>query len=272
MKRKIMAWLLSGIMMLHPVAGVQAAEFSDGVAGYFNEEENDTEENQADDFSTNEEDGQFSDEQNGNASSSEVSESIPEAEELDDGDEKTQKLEAATSDNTSGKCGEDAYWSFKNGTLVITGKGNVYRWGENSKRPWEDLKFNIKNVIIEQGITSIGGYMLYGCSNIEKITVPNSVTSIGIQAFRGCSSLKTMVIPNGVTSIKSAVFYECSSLKTIMIPDSVMCIDGSAFSGCSSLETITIPDGVTKIDWYAFSGCRNLPLYGWWRVFLARVR
>ena len=253
-----MAWLLSGIMMLHPVAGVQAAEFSDGVAGYFNEEENDTEENQADDFSTNEEDGQFSDEQNGNASSSEVSESIPEAEELDDGDEKTQKLEAATSDNTSGKCGEDAYWSFKNGTLVITGKGNVYRWGENSKRPWEDLKFNIKNVIIEQGITSIGGYMLYGCSNIEKITVPNSVTSIGIQAFRGCSSLKTMVIPNGVTSIKSAVFYECSSLKTIMIPDSVMCIDGSAFSGCSSLETITIPDGVTKIDWYAFSGCSSL--------------
>ena len=34
-KRKIMAWLLSGIMMLHPVAGVQAAEFSDEVVGYF---------------------------------------------------------------------------------------------------------------------------------------------------------------------------------------------------------------------------------------------
>ena len=35
MKRKIMAWLLSGIMMLQPVAGVQAAEFSDEVVGYF---------------------------------------------------------------------------------------------------------------------------------------------------------------------------------------------------------------------------------------------
>ena len=103
MKRKIMVWLLSGIMILQPVAGVQAAEFSDGVAGYFNEEENDTEENQADDFSTNEEDVQFSDEQNGGASSSETPASIPEAEELDDGDEKTQKLEVATSGNNSGK-------------------------------------------------------------------------------------------------------------------------------------------------------------------------
>ena len=45
MKRKKMAWLLSGIMMLQPVAGVQAAEFSDEVVGYFSEEENDTEEN-----------------------------------------------------------------------------------------------------------------------------------------------------------------------------------------------------------------------------------
>lgn len=35
MKRKIMAWRLSGIMMLQPVAGVQAAEFSDGAVGYF---------------------------------------------------------------------------------------------------------------------------------------------------------------------------------------------------------------------------------------------
>ena len=136
MKRKIMVWLLSGIMILQPVAGVQAAEFSDGVAGYFNEEENDTEENQADDFSTNEEDVQFSDEQNGGASSSETPASIPEAEELDDGDEKTQKLEVATSGNNSGKCGENVHWSFKDGILTISGNGDMYSFKYDYSPPW----------------------------------------------------------------------------------------------------------------------------------------
>ena len=146
MKRKIMAWLLSGIMMLQPVAGVQAAEFSDGAVGYFNEEENDKEENQADDFSTNEEDVQFSDEQNGGESSSEIPASIPEPEELDDGDEKTQELESATLDNISGKCGDNAYWNFKAGTLTITGKGNMYSFDYNNVPSWKKLNLNIENL------------------------------------------------------------------------------------------------------------------------------
>lgn len=258
MKRKIMAWLLSGIMMLQPVAGVQAAEFSDGAVGYFNEEENDKEENQADDFSTNEEDVQFSDEQNGGESSSEIPASIPEPEELDDGDEKTQELESATLDNISGKCGDNAYWNFKAGTLTITGKGNMYSFDYNNVPSWKKLNLNIENIVIKKGITSIGSYAFNSYSSLKTIILPDGVTSIGEWAFNGCRNLKTIILPDEVASIGNRAFCDCSSLKTIMVPDGVKSIEKRTFYGCSSLESITLPNSVTSIENEAFYRCISL--------------
>lgn len=253
-----MAWLLSGIMMLQPVAGVQAAEFSDGAVGYFNEEENDKEENQADDFSTNEEDVQFSDEQNGGESSSEIPASIPEPEELDDGDEKTQELESATLDNISGKCGDNAYWNFKAGTLTITGKGNMYSFDYNNVPSWKKLNLNIENIVIKKGITSIGSYAFNSYSSLKTIILPDGVTSIGEWAFNGCRNLKTIILPDEVASIGNRAFCDCSSLKTIMVPDGVKSIEKRTFYGCSSLESITLPNSVTSIENEAFYRCISL--------------
>lgn len=277
-----MVWLLSGIMILQPVAGVQAAEFSDGVAGYFNEEENDTEENQADDFSTNEEDVQFSDEQNGGASSSETPASIPEAEELDDGDEKTQKLEVATSGNNSGKCGENVHWSFKDGILTISGNGDMYSFKYDYSPPWKKFESIIETVVIEQGISNIGNYAFYnyfdnlktvmlpnsvvnigksafcGCKSLETIALPDSITNIGMDAFLGCRSLETITLPNGVTSIENGTFQGCSNLKTIILPSGITSVGADAFYGCSNLGTIVLPNSITSIGSWAFYGCRSL--------------
>ena len=232
MKRKIMVWLLSGIMILQPVAGVQAAEFSDGVAGYFNEEENDTEENQADDFSTNEEDVQFSDEQNGGASSSETPASIPEAEELDDGDEKTQKLEVATSGNNSGKCGENVHWSFKDGILTISGNGDMYSFKYDYSPPWKKFESIIETVVIEQGISNIGNYAFYNYfDNLKTVMLPNSVVNIGKSAFCGCKSLETIALPDSITNIGMDAFLGCRSLETITLPNGVTSIENGTFQG-----------------------------------------
>ena len=113
-------------------------------------------------------------------------------------------------------------------------------------------------ITIPDGVTSIGDYAFYNCSNLTGITIPDGVTSIGNYAFLFCKNLTEITIPDGVTSIGNYAFSGCSNLTTITIPDSVISIGDYAFNGCSNLTGITIPDGVTSIGDYAFSLCSKL--------------
>ena len=59
---------------------------------------------------------------------------------------------------------------------------------------------------------------------VKDLVIPNGVTSIGVGAFMGCSSLTSVTIPNSVTSIGHNAFYGCTSLTSNTIPDSVKII------------------------------------------------
>ena len=116
----------------------------------------------------------------------------------------------------------------------------------------------VKDLVIPNSVTSIGGYAFEGCSGLISVTIPNSVTSIGEWAFFGCSGLTSVTIPNSVTSIGYSAFYGCSGLTSVTIPNSVTSIGSSAFSFCSGLTSVTIPNSVTSIGNYAFAGCSGL--------------
>ena len=111
------------------------------------------------------------------------------------------------------------------------------------------------DVVIPDGVASVGGWAFCDCSNLMSITIPNSVTSIGNWAFCECSSLTNITIPNNVTNIGYRAFYKCRRLTSITIPDSVTSVGAWAFSECSSLTSIAIPDSVTSIGDDAFSRC-----------------
>ena len=123
--------------------------------------------------------------------------------------------------------------------------------------PWYNYQEKIKKVVIENGVTSIGGYAFNDCINLTSITIPNSVKSIGSYAFLYCKGLTSITIPNSVTSIGNWAFYGCSSLTSITIPNSVTSIGKSAFD-YSGLTSITIPNSVTSIGEFAFSNCTSL--------------
>jgi cell surface protein len=158
----------------------------------------------------------------------------------------------------SGTCGANLKWKLTDeGVLTITGTGEMYNWEDGHAKPWS-RNSNIKQVIIGDGVTTIGEEAFSFCYSLESITIPNSVTTIGESAFKACSSLTLITIPNSVTTIGGRAFDSCRSLTSITIPKNVTTIGIHAFYDCRSLTSITIPNSVTTIGYYAFSGCKNV--------------
>ena len=174
-----------------------------------------------------------------------------------------------TNKYTGGKCGNDIYWIVdKDSTLTIGGSGTMYdydiiykEWQRGhdtayspieTKAPW--LYFNIKTVVIKDGVENISNNAFYFCKNIENVIISNTVTSIGNNSFRDCINLVNITIPHSVISIGSSAFEDCHSLMNITIPNNITIIEDSTFCHCS-LTSIIIPDSVTIIGNYAFHSC-----------------
>ncbi|MDE5883615.1 MAG: leucine-rich repeat domain-containing protein, partial [Oscillospiraceae bacterium] len=111
---------------------------------------------------------------------------------------------------TSGTCGENLTWEFdeETGTLTISGTGAMTDWEMSEDSPWF-YNENIKEVIIEDGVTTIGDYAFYECSTLESVTIPDSMTIIGDHTFSFCKSLTSITIPDGVTAINNTTFQNC---------------------------------------------------------------
>lgn len=174
-----------------------------------------------------------------------------------------QNIESETL--SSGSCGENATWSFQNGTLTISGTGATedfdYISGDDYfllHRGWDHLVDEIERLVIEEGITHIGDYSFYSCSSLASISYPSTLTSIGKSAFGFCTSMPVIDIPESVTSIKDSAFFRNTSATSLHIPTSLTRIESSVFLGCSSLTSVSIPDTITFIGYSAFSYCDNL--------------
>lgn len=157
----------------------------------------------------------------------------------------------------SGSCGNNLTYKYDaaKGELVISGTGEMTDFTV-SESPFYDS--NIKSVIINSGVTSVGGSAFYYCRSLKSVKLPSSLKSIGEWAFRGCSALTDINIPSGVTNIGERAFRECSSLKSITLPSGIKTISYAAFFGCWALTGITIPNGVTSIEPTAFYNCKSL--------------
>ena len=147
---------------------------------------------------------------------------------------------------------------YEDGTLNISGVGAMKDYNSNDNLSPAYMNWNVKKIVIEEDVTTIGNSAFDSCMNLTSVTIPNSVTCIEIAAFAYCKNLTSITIPDNVTSIGNAAFMECSNLTSITIPGSVTSIGIDAFYGCTSLTNITIPESVTNIGAAVFENCSSL--------------
>ena len=116
------------------------------------------------------------------------------------------------------------------GTMTISGTGAMAMW-EAEEYPWQELRDQIRSVVIRTGVTTVGSYAFSDCNNLETVEFPNTLTTIGEGAFMN------------------------SHLRDVVIPDSVRTIESNAFAGCGLMYKLSLGSGLTTIGDFAFEWC-----------------
>ncbi|MCD8332458.1 MAG: leucine-rich repeat domain-containing protein [Oscillospiraceae bacterium] len=158
---------------------------------------------------------------------------------------------------TSGACGENLSWELKDGTLTISGTGEMENYSLDAfattttyTTPWYNMSSEIQTIVIEEGVTSIGDYAFIFIS--ADTTIPDSVTSIGAGAFEGNDQLEQVSFGDKFTYIGEYAFFLCSGLVSVSIGGSDVDIGDEAFAGCESLTYVNI-GSVSTVGDRAFS-------------------
>ena len=191
------------------------------------------------------------------------------------------------------------------GIVFVTGDGTEIKsfsaFTGSDSTPFGDVdgnpNFNISEIIIDEGITSIGNYAFYGArakkltlpstltkimgftfqyNDFEELIFPESVVSIAGFAFGYNINLKSVKIL-GNTKLGMEAFTECTALTSVEMAGGslsnvtfknctsltdVSLAEGmeviAGFNGCTALEHIVLPSTTKTIDTGAFSGCTGL--------------
>ena len=135
-------------------------------------------------------------------------------------------------------CGDDIIWTlYDSGYLIIDGTGAM--WGYPNYTESSRTRLAITDVIIKDGVSSIGAGAFKYCYNIKTIVMADSVTYIGPEAIHCCSSLTSIRLSENLVTIDNDfAFWKCTSLARIVIPASVRYIGNYAFRNCSNLKEI----------------------------------
>ena len=172
---------------------------------------------------------------------------------------------------------------FRNSLLSVSIPGSVERIG----RECFDQSVRLTEVLLAEGLKTIGRDAFANCDKIRGIEIPASVTDIEESAFTDnhmseirvadgstvmavsggalinirdgvllaypeYSEAETCVIPEGVTRIGRFAFYRSHRLKRVVFPDGLLEIGEKAFFSCNHLTELILPDSVVRLEDSAF--------------------
>ena len=165
----------------------------------------------------------------------------------------------ANAETYSGTCGDNLTWEFDDvtGILTISGTGEMYSYDGGLKTPWYDISAKITEIVIEDGVTSVGNYALQNTAAV-KITISDTVETIGDYGFFDISAVEELNLGACLKTIGKWAFTGGFKLKKLVLPDGLVSIGEHSFANCHIIEELIIPDSVVTIGDYAFSYCRRM--------------
>lgn len=156
-------------------------------------------------------------------------------------------LTESPTEEIGGEFGDGLRWDFDadTGLLTISGTGTMPRnWNDAFDAPWYSYASQIKNLVIEEGVSSIAPYAFAEFYNaITTVELPSTLTSVHYTSFKG-NSLQSFNIENGSN------FYTDDGVLFFQKNDEITLL----FYPCHKNEdTYTVPEGTTHINSYAFN-------------------
>ena len=120
-----------------------------------------------------------------------------------------------------------------------------------------DQAFNflgIEKAALPQSVRHIGNMAFYQCPNLKQVILSDGVTSIGTCCFGGDPMLEEIAIPETVETVEDFAFLACVSLKEASFGSALKKIGASAFQMCAGLNRVTLPESA-EIGENAFTDC-----------------
>lgn len=182
---------------------------------------------------------------------------------------------------TSGKCGDNATWSYSNNTITISGTGKMFNydytrsaatnWMNVYDYPWSDLITRTENLVIEEGITEIGIYNFASMSALKNVEFPSTLKKVGYDAFINCQRLEKVNIPSledwcdinfvnqtsNPTQYANNLYVNDELIENLILPE-VTEIKPYAFCNMRYLTSVVMPDTIETIGLCAFCNCYML--------------
>lgn len=124
-------------------------------------------------------------------------------------------------------------WSLQDGTLVISAQGAMQDYSAAAQTPWFKDRADIRKIVVQKGVTTIGDYAFYGCENVTSVTLPDTVIQIGKLAFYGCKDLRTLTVPDSVLTVEDYAFAK-AGLQTIVFRGSAPVLGAGIFAGLNA--------------------------------------
>lgn len=180
-----------------------------------------------------------------------------------------------------GKCGYEVHYTFdkETGLLTIGGIGEI-PWYDtyDNVTPWVLNGWNnlIKDVVIEEGVTSLGYNATFAnCPNIKSLNISSTVTNLNaltdhmyLQAPLCFESINVSEENPDYSSVEGVLFdKEKTSLisypinkpgESYSVPETVETIGVWGISYNKNLVSLNIPDSVTRIEANAFQELTSL--------------
>lgn len=125
--------------------------------------------------------------------------------------EATEATEPTNVPREPGYCGEDITWTYHDGTLIITGYGEMDDFPEGT--PWAEYQDEVTDIIISNDITYIGAYAFRDFDALETVDFGEDVYEIGTEAFCSCDSLTAVYLPESFKVFGESSFMSCRNLK-----------------------------------------------------------